>query len=233
MMLMHHAEPDHRQRLGELAMAKSRIIMDIGKRYGRLIVLGPSDVPECWLFRCDCGTERAVRKYQVIKGGIVSCGCRNREILAANWGKRKTHGMRDAPEYACWHGMRARCLEPEGGQNYPHYGAHGITVCERWISSFENFYADMGPRPSPDHSIDRIDSSQGYFPANCRWATDYEQCRNRRSNINVEYDGQTMCMKDAAKAAGIRYETVLGRIKRHAWSVEQALAIPARKWSRR
>lgn len=86
------------------------------------------------------------------------------------------------PEYGIWQGMWTRCRNPKR-KDYCHYGARGVTVCDRW-RSFDSFLADMGPRPSPGHSIDRIDNSIGYEPANCRWATTTEQTRNQRQRID-------------------------------------------------
>lgn len=88
-----------------------------------------------------------------------------------------THGASLTPEYRTWAAMRQRCLNPRSSR-YPTYGGRGITICERW-SNFTAFLADMGPRPSPDHSLDRIDNDKGYEPSNCRWATRSQQQRNK------------------------------------------------------
>lgn len=93
------------------------------------------------------------------------------------------HGLRNAPEYENWHNMKQRCLNPNF-HGYSNYGGRGITICQRWIESFTNFYEDMGKRPSPTHSIDRIDNNKGYTPENCRWADKKTQIVNRRMNKN-------------------------------------------------
>jgi hypothetical protein len=122
--------------------------------------------------------------------------------------------------------MVARCLNP-GNASFKSYGAVGITVCERWLNSFENFLADMGPRPSKDHSIDRIKRELGYAPGNCRWATRVEQNRNKINNRLITYNGETLTHAEWSYRLGLHPDTV-GQRLRNGWTVERALTQPIR-----
>jgi len=197
-----------------------------GQRFGRLVAVsfdsrGPRG-RALWSFRCDCGTEATKRTDAVLSGQVQSCGCLQREsrkLVNTKHGQNPKGGP--TPEYRCWQNMMTRCRN----QNYEKrhsYGGRGISVCERW-ENFEAFFADMGQRPSPAHSIDRVDNDGNYEPGNCRWATLAEQTRNRRSNHIITFQGQQMCLKDACALAGQPYKTVWTRVKR-GYSVEEALA---------
>lgn len=98
---------------------------------------------------------------------------------------RPQHRMSKSPEYYTWSGMIGRCYCVTG-KDYKRYGARGVTVCSRWLESFETFYKDMGPKPSSRHSLDRINNNGNYEPTNCRWATPKEQSRNRRTNRKIK-----------------------------------------------
>jgi hypothetical protein len=124
-------------------------------------------------------------------------------------------------EYGIWAAMKQRCYL-QTSTVYEFYGGRGIKVCERWLNSFPNFLEDMGLKPSPKHSLDRIDNNGNYEPNNCKWSTDEQQNRNRRSNRNFTVNGETMCMTDWAKRIGIPYKTLWMRIK-NGWSMEQAV----------
>lgn len=133
----------------------------------------------------------------------------------------ENHGMTRMAEYRVWVIMRSRCQNP-AVPCYPRYGGRGITVCERW-ERFSNFIADMGPRPSNRHSIDRIDNDGPYSPENCRWATTKEQCRNQRRNRLITYMGTTAPLAWWAEQIGIRMGTLSFRLCRSGMSIGQAL----------
>lgn len=160
-----------------------------GQKFGMLLVLSnaPSKGKNLYVnCICDCGKKTVVQKGHLGNGHTKSCGCLN-----------YTHKMRDTPEYKAWSSMRGRCYK-EYVFSYPIYGGRGITVCERWLNSFENFFADMGERPSKSHSLDRVDTNGNYEPGNCRWATPHEQTRNQRTNRWIEYNGEKLILSDWA-----------------------------------
>lgn len=122
--------------------------------------------------------------------------------------------------------MINRCTN-QNHSNYSRYGARGISVCAEWRSSFERFLSDMGPRPSPSHSIDRIDNDRGYEPGNCRWATAREQGANLAKNVWLEYDGKRLHLQDWARETGVHVMTLHSRLFRLGWSKERALGEPS------
>lgn len=158
------------------------------ERYGRLLVKSFADVLNGrarWLCICDCGTEKVIRGHDLKMKRILSCGCLKREKCDEMHKNNITHGEggknKKSPEYEAWAQMRSRCNNPNHA-HWDRYGGSGIKVCQRWQSSFINFLADMGRRPSDAHSIDRYPDPYGdYEPANCRWATALQQRHNWRS----------------------------------------------------
>lgn len=196
-----------------------------GQRFGRLTAIsavpGSRNKPRGWLCQCDCGNTTTVITRDLGNGNTTSCGCYIRELHA---NRLRTHGMARTSTYTTWASMIGRCSNP-ANDKYHYYGGRGITVCERW-HSFENFLADMGEKPSRKHTLDRIDNERGYSQQNCRWVTMQTQNRNRRSNIVIEYRGETMCLADWADRLGLSYEMLRQRIQDYGWTVEKAFSKP-------
>jgi hypothetical protein len=165
-----------------------------------------------WRFRCHCGEEFTTTGSRVALGETKSCGC----LLA--WRAAK---VSRTPEYRSWRSMIARCCDPSH-KSYPSYGGRGIEVCDRWLTSLSAFLADMGPRPSKRHSLDRIDNDQGYSPDNCRWATQKVQSNNTRTNRLLTFGGRTLTLTEWAEEVGLPRRMIGLRLGR-GWSVERAL----------
>jgi hypothetical protein len=127
-----------------------------------------------------------------------------------------THRLSKTPEYLIWRNMRDRCHNP----NYVlfrYYGARGIAVCERWRNSFVAFIEDMGRRPDPSLTLERIDNAKGYEPGNCRWATRKDQANNRRpraDRVTLMVDGRASPLTEIARRYGVPYQTIYARIRR-------------------
>lgn len=201
----------------------------IGKKFGRLSVLDDrlrSSTHRFVKCLCDCGKETVQPLHAVVDGRVVSCGChRNAATVARSLRHGAARRNEVTSEYRIWQQMRKRCENPKA-QFYKHYGGRGIKVCERWLT-FENFLADMGPRPSPDHSIDRYPDMDGnYEPGNCRWATDLEQANNRRVTPMVEYQGRTQSIADWARELNVKYWSLRNRLINLGWPVEKAFTTP-------
>lgn len=182
--------------------------LSVGEKYGEYLVLSEAE-PEVgtgrkmYLCRCTCGGENVVSGTSLRTGRQLRCY----ECAVV------THGESKTPMYRVYIGMRRRCSNPKE-PSYKHYGGRGIRVCERWEESYENFLADMGPRPSDRHSIDRIDVNGNYEPGNCRWATWNEQSRNRRNNVFIEHEGARLCIADWSKKLGLNASVIGQRLAR-------------------
>lgn len=166
---------------------------------------------------CDCGTTKDIRIYPILDGAVISCGCLHSKAFKE---RVTTHGQSHSPEHTAWTALRDRCKNPNNPR-FEHYGGRGIVVDPRW-DSFEQFYADMGPRPSNKHSIDRRDNDGPYSPENCYWATREEQARNRQSTKMITFDGQSLCIADWARLSGLRPNVIRHRLLQ-GWSIKDAL----------
>lgn len=184
-----------------------------------------------WNCRCDCGSYGVVHASSLKSGASSSCGCLKKESTSR---RRRVHGQsgsskdkRRSPEYRCWTKMTQRCSNPKD-PSYHRYGARGIAVAERW-QTFANFFADMGCRPTDEHSLEREDNDLGYGPDNCVWATRTVQARNRPGfNRYVKYKDRVVPVSEAVEMAGsvVRYQTARNRLRR-GWSIEDAVEAPA------
>ncbi len=191
------------------------------KRFGRLLVINIAYIKNrtvYWECLCDCGNTKNVRGADLRNGAIKSCTCLHKEIVSKNFTK---HGMSNTKAYVVWSGMKDRCYN-KNHNDYKHYGGRGITVCEKWLESFSNFYKDMGSVP-PHHVIDRIDYNKGYFPENCRWVTIKESHQNTRRNKFVTIGNETKCLSEWHKILGFNYSVVLYRMNKNNLSFADAL----------
>lgn len=190
-----------------------------GKTFGRLTVSSPS-------FRfngrtylraaCSCGTERKYLEDLVIRGNSSSCGCKTKENPPS-----RTHGLsKKCPEYAIWKGMRQRCLN-KNSKHFSRYGGRGITIDQSW-NDFSKFLADVGPRPSAEHTLDRVNNDLGYSKENCRWASKKEQARNTARNVLLTHNDLTLSISEWEERLKLPRGLIWGRLF-DGWSVERTL----------
>jgi hypothetical protein len=176
-----------------------------GDRFGRLVVVRAYDEKDISLavVRCDCGVVKSIPAGQVKRS--KSCGC-----LAAEHNGTPTHGMVGTTEYNIWHSMKARCYNPNN-KGFKDYGGRGIKVYHLW-HEFKYFYRDMGPRPSPEHTLGRINNDGNYEPSNCRWETVDQQSYNKRNTRFFRVNGKKLTTPQAAAALGVKIPTLRMRV---------------------
>ena len=211
-----------------------------GNTFDRLVVIERAENAGNevqWLCRCSCGTIVTIRRGDLTKGKVKSCGCLKKETSRNNGKGCITHGMTRTRLYREWSGMKARCCSPEN-VNFKNYGARGITVCEEWMQSFEKFrewavaagYDDTAPRGQ--YTLERKDNDGPYSPENCRWATMKDQSMNKRDTIRLTYNGETLTSLEWAQRTGLSAEMIRRRIRR-GWSTDRALTEPIHKEKQR
>ena len=212
----------------------------VGQTFGRLTVVERDtskigiDPNSWWICSCSCGTMKSILGAQLKAGETSSCGCYRKEFAKRRVDDgtstiKRTHGQTKSPEHRSWGSMRQRCLNPQH-HAYADYGGRGIKVCQRW-DSFENFLVDMGPRPSLNHTLDRIDNNGDYTPENCRWATETQQKLNRRDNRYVTINGETKQLSVWSRESGIPFDVLSKRLNA-GWAPEKAIAEPLRVFDR-
>lgn len=188
-----------------------------GRKFGRLKVLSLHSVVgdglTKWTCKCECGNIHIAHRASLLSGHSKDCSGRRIKCKFSTTGQHvTTHGLCSVPEYVVWQMMRQRCRNKKSSA-YPNYGARGIEVCDRW-EDFAVFYADMGPRPTAKHSIDRFPDVNGnYEPSNCRWADDTEQAMNKRNNNRITIGGITRCNMEWSRIIGIHPNTLNWRVK--------------------
>lgn len=200
-----------------------------GFKNGRLTVLEitnkKSGNDAIWKCVCECGNTTNVSGNHLKRkiDSTKSCGCLTKETARELMTK---HGMHTTKTYRSWVSMIERCYNPKAA-GYDYYGGSGIFVCDQWLNSFENFYADMGDRPK-DMTLDRKDSNGNYVPNNCKWSTIYEQANNRRNNVIINYNGINYTRGQLAEKFNIP-TSILGSRLRHGWLLEDAINTPFKK----
>ena len=195
-----------------MGIGRPRSVVPVGRRFHRLVVLGAKHVAlkrSQWICRCDCGKKTNIFRTLLL-GLQKSCGC-----------GRVKHGAVGTPEYTLWMSMKNRC------RLHPGYKARGIKVCRRWDRSFAAFLADMGPRPGPRMTLDRINTRRGYTPKNTRWATWHQQSRNKINNRYITFEGHRRVAADWGRRIGVTSAAIILRLDNLGRPLRRALTEPS------
>jgi len=196
---------------------KRRDLMD--ETFGSLTVLFYAYTEHgrhLWYCECICGRTKLIQGGHLTSGHTQSCGLRYHLFP----------GSSQALTRRSYDSMLERCLNDSHPAYKRNYQDRGITVCQRWLDSFEAFLADMTHRPSKNYSIERRDNALGYFPENCYWATRKEQALNRRTNRLYTHNGMTQTLSQWADEAHLAWDTLYLRLK-HDWPFEKAISTPS------
>ena len=202
-----------------------------GKRFGRLTVICRAENigrQTMWACACDCGKHTTVMAVKLRSGNTKSCGCYRSELVSA---RNFKHGRGTAKNktYNTWIHLKHRCFNSNDKQ-FCDYGGRGISVCDEWRNDFKTFYDwSMSHGYNDTLTIDRIDVNGNYEPSNCRWVTMKEQCRNKRNNRLLTFNGKTQCIVDWSNDLQIDRRTITKRIDVLGWTVEKALSTPVNR----
>lgn len=207
-----------------------KLISLLGKKLGMLTVTAYAGLDggknAQWHCSCECGGAAIVRGSRLRSGETASCGCL-RTTPKARAGVVRGDGSvsdEDRALYGTWTAMRARCLSKDH-PSYSNYGGRGITICTRWLESFENFAVDVGPRPFVGAELDRRENDGHYSPGNCRWATPKGNSRNRRSVRIIETPHGPMPLWRAVEVSGLGSGTIEARLRR-GWTADRLFEPP-------
>lgn len=195
--------------------------MRIGDKFGRLKIIEQGKLVgrnRYWICICECGTKKEICYSALSNRKTKSCGCLNSELASL---RKTTHGFSKTRIYFIWTSMKSRCMNKKN-HAYENYGGRGITVCNSWLNSFENFLIDMG-NPENHFEIERINNDLGYSKENCRWATSQEQSENRRSNCKYLDKGEYKTISQLSREYGIPYFTLRARLKILKWDFGRAI----------
>lgn len=174
-----------------------------------------------WECECECGKLATLSRNALITGNTSSCGCKWADANTTHGHKKKGTGKhRGTKTYKCWQQMKHRCTNPKN-PHWKDYGGRGITVCQRWLESFENFLQDMGEAPE-GMTIERSNNHLGYSKENCRWVSNDVQQRNRRNNVRITIGDETKCAAEWARIAGLPSRVIRSRF-RAGWPASQLL----------
>lgn len=211
-----------------------------GQKFGRLTAIKFMERKGriyYWLFRCDCGNKKIIQKQSVLGGITTSCGCYHKEMMKGKKFSYK-HGMYKTYFHRVWRGIKNRCLNKKN-KHYKDYGGRGINICDRWLK-FENFRDDMYQSylehnkefgDGRNNTIDRINNNSGYYKDNCRWATQKEQCNNRRNSRLITFNNETLTIAQWEEKFSLSSNILYQRIDKLKWSIKKALITPVKKYN--
>lgn len=206
----------------------------VGKSFGRWTILSSSNTPpgrgtrKYVICKCSCGIVATRELRKLTSGHSKSCGCfkvdKSKLTPLIHGCARRERNHKCTPEYECWQKIKSRCLR-KSDKSYSRYGGRGIQIYPPWVSDFVLFYEHIGPKPTPNHSIDRINNEGNYEPVNVRWALREQQANNKRNNVRIVVNGHIVTIAEASRTTGISYGTLLSRVKR-GWDASRAVGEP-------